>query len=243
MSNQTDDIVDKKKRSISGRNRILIIVAGLVVLCICVGLAIGAYQSSTPEGKTTSTARAIQKELTRSQETAIAAIDATEAAKPTVTPLPSDTPFPTDTPGPTSTPTNTPEPEVYLRRQIEDALGSSNREVDRLVDFEIVTDVLVVRWAINDNLSEDLIKGGAKLDIVDILESIDDSGIDYSEVQLKGMFPLVDEFGNSTEVPVVEVSYLSDTVDKINWDNFLFENVYEIADRVIIVPAFRDDQS
>jgi hypothetical protein len=108
----SENISEVPAKPKSNRNKIIIAIAGIVVLCCCGALAYGAYLNSTPEGQATATVRAQEQEATRAEQTSIAAIEATEDARPTDTPLPTDTPEPTNTPAPTDTPTqtNTPEP-------------------------------------------------------------------------------------------------------------------------------------
>jgi len=49
---------------------------------------------------------------------------------------------------------------------------------------------------------------------------------------------LIDNLGNTSEEIVVWATYPADTVSKINWDNFLFKNVYDIASSHKFHPAF-----
>lgn len=89
----TGDIEPKKKKLL-----IVLIIAGvLVFLCVVCGI-FGAITSSTPAGKATATARALERTA--------------EASRPTATPRPTNTPKPTNTPRATNTPrpTNTPLP-------------------------------------------------------------------------------------------------------------------------------------
>ncbi len=240
MNNEDNNAEELEKRKKHNRNVLVVvaIVVGGLISC-CFGLLMfGTYLENTPEGKATATARTIEKEATSAEQTVVAMVEATEAAKPTPTPAPTNTPEPTNTPLP---PTNTPEPEERLTILISEALGSSNRDVEKVTDVSLVSDIINVEWTINDNFTEDMIKGGAKLEIVDILQAIDESDIDYSLINLTGTFPLVDSFGNSEEVAVIKVSYSSDTVDQINWSSFLFKNVYVIADSVNLHPTFQDN--
>jgi len=59
---------------------------------------------------------------------------------------------------------------------IEKQLGSSNREdVKRVGYFSVETGPepqVFVEWAINDNLTEGLVKSGAQMDIADILDNL-----------------------------------------------------------------------
>ena len=118
-----------------------------------------------------------------------------------------------------------------LKNKVASALGTSNRNVDRLSDIILTDDkYIVVRWSINDNLSEELIIGSAKRDVLKILKTIHDSNFDYMGVRTIGTFPMTDVYGNSTEKNVVNVEYTKNTIDKINWDGFLPDNVFTIAD-------------
>ena len=126
-----------------------------------------------------------------------------------------------------------------LRTRVERALGSSNRNVLRVTDARLQGARIYVRWAINDNLTEGLIQAGAQRDIRNILEALADSAEPYTSVFLRGTFPLVDQFGNESETNVVEVLYTKGTIERINFENFLRDNVYAIAENADIHPAFR----
>jgi hypothetical protein len=162
-------------------------------------------------------------------------------APPTNTALPSETPGPTNTPGPTDTPTAAPLPIDQLRLEIEKALGDGNREIPRLTEFNWSESdkTLIIQWALNDNLSQDLIMVGVQTDITDMLKVISTSGLlpEFQFVTFVGTFPLVDKFGNVTEDRVVTANYNKSTVDKINWDNFLYTNIFDIAELSFIHPA------
>ena len=214
-----------------------IAVGTAALIIVCLGLfAIGSYTNSTPEGQSTSTARAAVRQETRVEETAVAIAAATEEAKPTNTAVPTNTPLPTEVP----LPTRTLSPDASLQAIVENALSSSNRDVERITEAKTTLDVINIEWSINDNLSENLIRASAKLDTVEILEAIHTSGLEYSMINLTGYFPLIDTFGNSEETPVVWLTYTKETVDKINWSNFLHDNAYVVADSVNIHPVFED---
>lgn len=170
----------------------------------------------------------------------------TDTPEPTRTPGPTDTPRPTDTPEPTRTPrpTNTPRPTLApaesLLVTVTDALSRSNRNIQRVAELTIEDETVFIQWAINDNLTEGMIKTGAKIDVADILETVAKSGIQYQKVELIGTFSMVDKFGNASEDPVIALMYERATIERINWENFLFDNVYDVADFVKIHPAFQD---
>ncbi len=220
----------------SNRTKIVVAIVSVLVFCCVALFAYGAYYNSTPEGQVAATVRAEEKEATRDENTAVAAAAATKKAMPTDTAVPTNTIPPTLTPHPT----NTLSPEAHLQAVVENALSSSNRDVARVADAKILLDTINIEWSINDNLTEDMIRSGAQLDAVDILEAIDSSTLEYNTINLIGTFPLVDVYGNSEETQVVWITYSFEAVDKINWSNFLYSNIYIIADSVNLHPVFQE---
>jgi len=128
-----------------------------------------------------------------------------------------------------------------LRLQIEASLGNGNRDIARLTafDWSETDQTLIIKWAINDNLSSHLIMVGIQKDVTDMLNVISQSGLlpNYQFITFVGTFPLSDTFGNVAEERVVTASYDKTTVDKINWDGFQYPDVFAIADLVNIHPA------
>lgn len=129
--------------------------------------------------------------------------------------------------------------EARLRHVIADALGTSNRNVQKVSRLDVSSGNITVTIAFDDNLTENFIRGGIRRDIVDVLKAARDSGYEFSEIHIDGSFPLVDKFGATTEETVVRVQYARATVDRINWSGFLPENVYDIADSCWLHPAIR----
>ena len=84
-----------------------------------------------------------------------------------------------------------------------------------------------------------MIKYGAKADITYMLKAIKESQYGYKNIEIYGIFPLMDKLGNSKEQIVLKATYTPATVNRINWDNFLNDNIYDIADSVWQHPAFR----
>lgn len=130
-----------------------------------------------------------------------------------------------------------------LRRKISDELGSSNRSVEPR--YTVVYNEglnVVVTWAINENLTEGLIKDSARLEATDILKAIRAAKVgDYSGATLEGTYSLVDKLGNASEERVVLAMYSKGVIDAIDFDNFYFKDVFDpgVADSVQIHPAFQ----
>ena len=212
MTEQTEE----KKNKFFTKKNILIgcgSIIGITILCI----GFGSVLNLTPSGKATNTAEAIAQ--------------TTEDAKPTDT----NTPLP-----PTNTPVATLNPKESLDHEIREVLGSSNRDVPRV---EEVTPICVdsgcditVKWAINDNLTSELRIYGAQRDATDILEAISNSELEIEYVRLAGTFSMVDSYGNVSEDIVLKLFFSPETIEKINFENFLPDNIYNIADGKDIHP-------
>ena len=116
-----------------------------------------------------------------------------------------------------------------FQTQISSALGSSNRDVQRVSTAQLQGERLFVQWAINDNLTSGMIAGSARLDIRNMLKVIADSQEPCTSVLFRGTFSLVDQLGNASEDTVVEATFTKSVIDRINFENFLTDNVYAIG--------------
>ena len=125
-----------------------------------------------------------------------------------------------------------------FQTQISSALGTSNRGVQRVSVAQLQGERLFVQWAINDNLTSGMMRGGARLDIRNMLEVIANGQEPYTSVLLRGTFSLADQFGNASEANVVEATFTKSAIDRINFENFLTDNVYAIAEDTDIHPEF-----
>ncbi len=134
--------------------------------------------------------------------------------------------------------------EAILKKAVKKSLGGSNRDVKRVdsVVYNADNDAIVIRWAIDENLTNGMTKTGARMDIVDLLKVVQKFGKKYpvKTATFSGTYSLVDQLGNTSEDKVVQVEYPWSTVKQINFDNFNTDNVYKVADDSFIHPAFRD---
>jgi hypothetical protein len=137
---------------------------------------------------------------------------------------------------------NTPEKDSrQVRQMITKAVGSEGLSFE-VNDYHASPErkIIQVRFALDDNLTGGMIRGGARLDIKSILRAVGESGINCHEVTVFGSFPLVDKYGNSKSEVVVKATYSGAKISRINWPNFLTDNVYTIAESTWLHPAFRD---
>ncbi len=128
-----------------------------------------------------------------------------------------------------------------LAEQIHAKLGKSNRDIDKVASVRLAKKVITIKWAIDDNITGDLLKRGAMMDAVEILELVEESAIVYDHVRLRGTFVMVDIKGNESEDVVVDATYSFDELLGVNWMNFLTDNVWTLADAAKIHPEFRPE--
>ena len=98
---------------------------------------------------------------------------------------------------------------------------------------------VTAEFDIPENLTEGMIKSGARQDTIDILEYAKATYPNASQVRVTGSYPLTDDYGNTSTEIVINLTYLKSTLDKINFNGVASENIWELADRGYIVPAFR----
>jgi len=141
--------------------------------------------------------------------------------------------------------------EQQMEKSVVEILGSSNRKVDRLVEFDYLDNlfpqdegriaVANIRFNINDNLNKNYIRGGALMDSADLFEHLyANYPDDLTAVQIMGFYPLSDSYGKEEDVAVLKISIKKETADKINWDNFNSDNFPIVADSYYIHPALSD---
>lgn len=132
--------------------------------------------------------------------------------------------------------TEAPEPltnDELIGQALADS-GVKGAAVDE--DFEN----LVVTFPVQDNFSAHLIKVGAENDAKALMEALNNSEAEFTDLGIRGTFPLVDNYGNETDGQVLWAYFEQDSLNKINWDNLLILELSEIADAYAVHPDLRD---
>lgn len=138
-----------------------------------------------------------------------------------------------------ATPAAPADPQAKLDKAVRDALGSSNRDgVQRVSSVEFVDGVAKVKFAFNDNLSEKMVKAGARMDTAKVIKAVK-STVGDVETHVTGTFAMQDKYGNASEDEVVFAVYNADTIAKIQPDTIDPDQVWQVADTKSVVPAFQ----
>ena len=186
-------------------------------------------------------------------DTGVSAPATTAEPAPTATDAPSTVPStaapttaPTTAAPTTAAPTTTKQQPIPLRQAVGNALGSSNRGRNPRPDQWDAPfgHTIILRWAIDDNLTEGLVKSGARLEVVKILKAIrahpDWTTKKYPGVTMSGTFTLVNDLGEESEDVVIRAHYDRATINRMNFDNIDFHRILNVADPVFIHPTFQE---
>lgn len=121
---------------------------------------------------------------------------------------------------------------AVLSESTREVFGDKNdfNKKDAVDKVELVNDTAFIRVYGKDNVSNKLIKSGMYMDITDVLKKIEYSDDLPSKVAFDIIFPLQDKLGNTKDEPVMRVVISSDTIHKINFKNFNYDNIPDIAE-------------
>jgi hypothetical protein len=102
------------------------------------------------------------------------------------------------------------------------------------------TDLVSATYKIGENLTEGLTKDTARIETSQILQYAVAKYPNLTEVDVHARADMTDEYGNSKEEEVATLTYSRATLNRINWQNFNTNNMWNIpiADSADVAPAF-----
>lgn len=132
-------------------------------------------------------------------------------------------------PTPTLKPTRVLLPSEALRREIDEALGESNRGGRKLTDFEYSFEEgsITVVWAADDGFD---VRDGIERDLTTVLRLVDGSILPARRYFTSATFAVTDVYGRDREAPVMTAAHTSKELDKVKWENFDHRNIFAIAE-------------
>lgn len=107
---------------------------------------------------------------------------------------------------------------------------------DDLIIITYTSGFVNVTHKLADNLTTDFMIKGYLRDISDFLEKTKDIK-DITAVFVGAKAELLDKYGNTNEQFVLKTQLSKETIDKINFENFDYNNIPDIADEFIKHPA------
>lgn len=148
------------------------------------------------------------------------------AEAPTGEPTQKATQKPTEesTQAPTKKPTQAP---ADIKLEIEDIVKSVVNDNDTSVTYNEYNNFVLVKFKGSENLTNKMTVKGMFMDIKNILEKLKD--YDNLDVDFNVTYTMQDTYGNTSDDIVIKASYPDKIRKKINWDNFLWENINTVA--------------
>lgn len=136
--------------------------------------------------------------------------------------------------------------ESNIESIIRKELGSCNREgIQKISSLEITPTGtnynLSVTFALDDNLNDQMIKGYAMQQVLDVLKALYTSPYkdSISTVELVGTFSMRNSYGKVTEDIVLRCELDNSTAAKVYWDNIFEKDLFKILDYVWWHPYFQ----
>jgi hypothetical protein len=223
----------------------VLVVGGLVVGVLIIGGGLAALDAMIGDGDSGGDV-AVSESSPAPSETR--STTSATPSSPSPTPSPSETsrtPSPTASPTPSATATRLlpADKANQLTADLMDELGESNRGFDPRVEVSVGPGPhprTVVRWAVDENITEGLTKDELRLEATEILQTIRERvDWNYTDVLLSASYPLVNQLGKSKESKVFSGVYTNTLIDRINFDAFYFKDVDNIGRYVFVHPAFQ----
>jgi hypothetical protein len=149
-----------------------------------------------------------------------------------LSPTPSNSQEAENSPSPTQTWT----PLEQLEIDLKETLGGLNRDGQRIISIDLYDGQLFIQYALNDNLSTNLIKVGAWKDTRLILETVQASKIKgVKELVASGTFPLQNEYGESLgEIGIFTITFDAQAIKRTVTENLPGELLESAATDVTI---------
>ncbi len=121
---------------------------------------------------------------------------------------------------------------------VKQGLGNSNFSDKKLSTIDSTEGTVIVVFLADDSFTINSVKAGIRSDVAKIMRALKASGHSYEILMISVSFPMLDDYGNATPQRVVMASYAKETIDRINFQNFLSKDVYAAADASWIDPDF-----
>lgn len=118
--------------------------------------------------------------------------------------------------------------------EILEALGQSNRGVERIVSLKVDSGIVELKFAANQNMSGSLIKAGIRRDVRNALKAVVDSRYRFEAVGITGVFPI-----DGVETNAILAVVTRESAAGIHWPKFTPDDVEGVSQRWWIHPRIK----
>ena len=115
--------------------------------------------------------------------------------------------------------------EEQLQKDIETVISEDNLE---LFNYVPANNYALIKFKGSENVTANMTVKGMYMDISNVLKAIQND-IDVN-VDVNVTYPLQDVYGNLSDYTVIKATFNNETIKKINFDNFDYNDIPSIAD-------------
>lgn len=125
-----------------------------------------------------------------------------------------------------------------IERKIETGVLKTLGHQVKLKEIKFNNGEVLVGYVAKDNLTTNWIRKGIFINAADIIKELSLSyNKEIVKIVVEPYFILVDQYGKESLDKVATISMKKETWEKINWDNFLVDNLPDVADNYWQHPA------
>lgn len=124
-------------------------------------------------------------------------------------------------------------PEDRIRTVVGEAIDGK-----RILDVIYNDGHTTLKMALADNLTTNMIRKGAYMDVERVLKAFKDAKYD-GDTSILVMHEQADKYGKIDKYKVMTVKVSSETLDKIDFDNFDYNNIPDVADEYTSHPSLQ----
>jgi len=132
------------------------------------------------------------------------------------------------------TSTGTPERDIELA-----TLKALGHDI-QLTEITLNNSELQIVYVAKENLTKNLTRHGIFTNARDILKDVPQVAPNVNIITITPHLTLIDQYGKESLSRVATITFKKDTWRKINWENFLTDNLPNVADSYWLHPALSD---
>lgn len=127
---------------------------------------------------------------------------------------------------------------AFINKKLKE---KTNTDKERIVSIGESNDSFEIVLNGDDNFTTNMMRTGMLSKTADVFEEVSKyEDITTKDISIGWMMTLVDQYGNENEQRVLNIRLSKESLAKINWDNFNYDNFENIAETYFIHPALTE---
>ena len=131
--------------------------------------------------------------------------------------------------------------DEYLKWELNSTLGEiTNNDMVRLIELKTLDNTKIIKLNVDDHLSNDMIIRGIHIGVEDYLYAIHDDTevLALDEIRLIFEMEFKNNYGETKNMAAVVFAITTESMQKIDWGNFMTDDIPKIADYYFLHEAF-----